>query len=147
MPPVPGGVLLAIVRINAGTRPESFLPAAASSAAVQFSWQVPFCGLWPPASPPVSLPCGGCCQLCFVPFPDADLVVTSLINQQIVLECRFCVAALHACRKAAVGCFDVAIAMVNTDDVNSVFDFPFKIYFLRTYLTSPPCALDSSDAR
>ena len=74
-----------------------------------------------------------------------------LINQQVVLESRFRVAALYARRKAAVCRFDVAIAMVNTDDVNSVFVFHLiflsKFRFLRIYLTSPPCALDSSDAR
>ena len=37
MPPVPGGVLLAAVRIHVGIPPESFLPAVASSAAAQFS--------------------------------------------------------------------------------------------------------------
>ena len=62
--------------------------------------------------------------------PNADLVVAALINQQVVLESRFRVAALYTGRETAVGCFDVAIAMVNTDDVNSVFVFhlfvPFK---------------------
>ena len=53
--------------------------------------------------------------------PHADLVVAALINQQVVLESRFRVAALYTGREAAVGCFDVAITMVNTDDVNSVF--------------------------
>ena len=63
--------------------------------------------------------------------PNADLVVAALLNQQIVLEGRFCVAALDSCRETAVGCFDIAISMVNTNDINSVFVFhlfvPFKI--------------------
>ena len=83
--------------------------------------------------------------------PNADLVVAALINQQVVLESRFRVTAFNSCREAAVGCFDVSIAMVNTDDLNSVFAFHLiflsKLRFLRTYLPSPPCALDSSDAR
>ena len=36
---------------------------------------------------------------------------------------RLRVATLHPSREAAVGGFDVAIAMVNTDDVDSVFVF------------------------
>ena len=51
----------------------------------------------------------------------------------------------------SISCFDVAITMVNTDDVNSVFVFHLmflsKFRFSHIYLTSPPCALDSSDAR
>ena len=54
---------------------------------------------------------------------NADLVVAALVNQQVILEGRFCVAAFDSCGKAAVGCFDIAIAMVNTDDVNSVLFF------------------------
>ena len=49
-----------------------------------------------------------------------------------MLKGRLRVAALHSSGEAVVGGFDVAIAMVNTDDVNSVFVFqvlsPFKIF-------------------
>lgn len=62
--------------------------------------------------------------------PNADLVVTALVNQQVILEGRFCVAALYTGREAVVGCFDVAIAVVNTDDVNSVFVFHLFLPFI-----------------
>ena len=64
---------------------------------------------------------------------------------------EFRVVAFNPRGEAAVSRFDVAISMVNTDDVNSVFVFHLiflsKLRFLRTYSPSPPCALDSSDAR
>ena len=62
---------------------------------------------------------------------NANLVVAPLIDQQVVLKSWLCVTVLHTCRETAIGRFDVAIAVVNTDDVNSVFVFhlfvPFKI--------------------
>lgn len=68
--------------------------------------------------------------------PNANLVVAALINHQVVLEGGFRVAALYTDREAGVGCFDVAIAMVNTDDVNSVF--VFLLIFLSKFIFCAP---------
>lgn len=43
---------------------------------------------------------------------NADLVVTLLIDQQVVLEGWFRVAAFDPRGEAAVGCFDVVIAIL-----------------------------------
>lgn len=62
---------------------------------------------------------------------NANLVIAAPVDQQVILEGRFRVAAFDPRGEAAICCFDVAISMVNADDVNSVFvfsfDFPFKI--------------------
>ena len=54
---------------------------------------------------------------------NADLIVPAFIDQKILLEGRLGVAALHTGGEAAVCGFDVAIAMVNTNNVNSVHCF------------------------
>ena len=54
---------------------------------------------------------------------DADLIVPLFLDQDVLLEDGLSVTAVYTSREAAVGGFDVAVAMVNTDDVDPVHYF------------------------
>lgn len=45
-----------------------------------------------------------------------DEIISALIDKQIALECRLLVVGGYARLEAAVGGFDVAVAVVDTDD-------------------------------
>ena len=72
---------------------------------------------------------------------NANLVIAAPVDQQVILEGRFRVAAFDPRGEAAICCFDVAIAMVNADDVNSVFVFHLiflsKIVFAHLFDLAP----------